>query len=86
MKRTKPPKKKKTNESPESFNGALLKVFCKRACSLAFLQVGLSNMCVKLHRLWVKGYGLNCVVRFHLILLHYDIHVRLRTGGSSVSF
>ena len=31
------------------------------------------------------GYGLNCVARFIFILLHYDIHVRLRTQGSTFS-
>ena len=60
----------------------LLKVFLKRACSLAFYKlvypICVSN-CISV------GNGLNCVARFILILLHYDIHVRLRTDGSIVS-
>ena len=60
----------------------LLKVFLKRACSLAFYKL-VYPICVS--NCLAVGNGLNCVARFILILLHYDIHVRLRTDGSIVS-
>ena len=57
----------------------LLKVFLKRACSLAFYKYVCMSNCIAV------GNGLNCVARFILIWLRYDIHVRLRTDGSIVS-